>query len=405
QDEGLHDEHELQAYFIQRIERFLNANGRQLIGWDEILEGGLSNTATVQSWRGMAGGKAAAEQGNFAIMSPTSHCYLDYGLDAIDLERIYHFDPVPEGLDPEQANYILGGECNMWTEHVPTKVALDAKVLPRMIGLAEALWSPEKDFNGFRHRLHHHYDWLRAQGFEFGFETVPIAFETQARPNGVNVHVTLADSGLRARFTTDASEPQPDSPLWQQDSTFSTNTTLKMSASLAGRTYPDVFELPVFVHSALQRPVTFQPEYSPYYTAGGDGALTDGIGGTLDFRDGHWQGYQGENLVTVVDLGEAREVREVFANFYQYNNAWIFAPRAMRVSTSMDGQLFETAGTGLPTSAPEDKGQFIERLGTSFAAHSARYVKLEAENIGTCPPWHDAAGSPAWLFIDEIRIE
>ena len=135
--EGLKDEHELQSYFIQRIENFLNAHGRKLIGWDEILEGGLSKNATVQSWRGMEGGIKAAESGHFAIMSPTSHCYIDYPLDAIDLERVYSFNPIPDSLEADQKKFILGGEVNMWTEHVPDENNLDSKVFPRMLALSE----------------------------------------------------------------------------------------------------------------------------------------------------------------------------------------------------------------------------------------------------------------------------
>ena len=108
-DEGLANEHELQSYFIQRIEHFLNAHDRKLIGWDEILEGGLSDNATVQSWRGFDGGKLAAESGHQAIMSPTSHCYLYYGLNSIDLKKIYNFDPIPTDINPDEIQFIIGG--------------------------------------------------------------------------------------------------------------------------------------------------------------------------------------------------------------------------------------------------------------------------------------------------------
>ena len=110
--EGLKNEDELQSYFISRIEKFLNKKGKKIIGWDEITEGGIPNNAIVQSWRGMEGGILAAKNQHQAIMSPTSHCYFDYDLEAINLEKVYSFEPIPEELNNEEQKYIIGGECN-----------------------------------------------------------------------------------------------------------------------------------------------------------------------------------------------------------------------------------------------------------------------------------------------------
>ena len=173
-EEGLHDAHELQSYFITRIEKFLNENGRQLIGWDEILEGGLAPSATVQSWRGEEGGIAAAKSGHDAIMSPTSHCYFDYGLDATDLKDVYHYEPIPAELTEDEAKHILGGECNMWSERAPQEL-IDSKVFPRILAMSEVLWSSsEKDYDNFYSRVQKHYPKLDALGVTYGFESVPI---------------------------------------------------------------------------------------------------------------------------------------------------------------------------------------------------------------------------------------
>ena len=128
---------------LQELKKFLNENGRQLIGWDEILEGGLAPSATVQSWRGEEGGIAAAKSGHDAIMSPTSHCYFDYGLDATDLKEVYHYEPIPAELTAEEAKHILGGECNMWSERAPQEL-VDSKVFPRILAMSEVLWSSQK---------------------------------------------------------------------------------------------------------------------------------------------------------------------------------------------------------------------------------------------------------------------
>ena len=178
QEEGLHDEHELQSYFIQRIEKFLNANGRKLIGWDEILEGGLSPNAAVQSWRGMEGGITAANEAHEAIMSPQSHCYFDHSLKEINLERVYSFDPIPAGLELDKQKYIIGGECNMWTERVPNADNLDSKVFPRILAMSEVLWSypKERNFKEFRSRVQKHYAYLKLKNVKYGDETFHTIF-------------------------------------------------------------------------------------------------------------------------------------------------------------------------------------------------------------------------------------
>lgn len=166
-DHGLKNEEQLQSYFIQRMERFLNANGRRMIGWDEILEGGLAPHATVMSWRGMEGGFKALQAGHDVVMSPTSHCYLDYPqsqepdkelpdwMDYLPLEKIYNFEPVPASLAPTEALHVLGAQANLWTEYVPTESRAEYMIFPRAAALAEVTWSAagSRDFQDFSHRL------------------------------------------------------------------------------------------------------------------------------------------------------------------------------------------------------------------------------------------------------------
>ena len=166
-NEGLKDEHELQSYFIKRIEKFVNSKGKNIIGWDEILEGGLAPNASVMSWRGTQGGIAAAEEEHTVVMSPTSHCYFDYYQSEdrdkeplaiggfLPVEKVYAFDPMPAELDAEKAKYILGGQANLWTEYIATESHAEYMLLPRMTALSEALWTNKanKDFEDFKVRL------------------------------------------------------------------------------------------------------------------------------------------------------------------------------------------------------------------------------------------------------------
>jgi hexosaminidase len=171
--EGLKDEFELQSYFIKRIEKFLNTRNRQIIGWDEILEGGLAPGATVQAWRNVEGAIAAAKSGHPAIVSPVTHAYFDYPIEKTNLEKTYEFHPVPAGLTAAEEKYILGGECTMWTERAPQET-IDSKMFPRILGICEALWTGPKDknFEQFRNRVGKHYPRLDKLGVQYGPEAL-----------------------------------------------------------------------------------------------------------------------------------------------------------------------------------------------------------------------------------------
>ncbi len=178
--EGIAGEEELQSYFVRRIERFLLAHGRRLIGWDEILEGGLAPEATVMSWRGTEGGIEAARQGHDVIMTPTNRTYFDYyqGCPAgeplaiggfVPLDSVYAFEPIPDELPPEQAARVLGAQGNVWTEYIPTPARVEYMLLPRMLALSEVLWSPKeaRSWRGFVARLPAHFARLDALGAEY----------------------------------------------------------------------------------------------------------------------------------------------------------------------------------------------------------------------------------------------
>jgi hexosaminidase len=187
-NEGLADEDELQSWFIHRIERYLNDHGRRLIGWDEILEGGLAPNATVMSWRGEEGGIEAARQGNDAVMTPKTYVYLDYYQGQpedeplaiggfLPLDSVYAFDPLPDVLTADQATHILGGQANVWTEYIATPEHAEYMTYPRAIAVAEAVWSTpgRRSFADFMDRLSRNLDHLQVLGVNF---RVPEAFRS-----------------------------------------------------------------------------------------------------------------------------------------------------------------------------------------------------------------------------------
>lgn len=165
-DNNLKNEHELQSWFVRHFDTFLASKGRRLVGWDEILEGGLAPGATVMSWRGIDGGVAAAKAGRDVVMSPTSHCYFDYSYKDISTQKVYGWDPVPANLSAQEASHILGGQYNLWAEWIATEEKGDKMQFPRALAMATVLWSPKEkaDWDSFQAPMYAVIERLKAMG-------------------------------------------------------------------------------------------------------------------------------------------------------------------------------------------------------------------------------------------------
>lgn len=405
EEEGLADEHELQSYFINRIEKYLNSKGRILIGWDEILEGGLSPNAIVQSWRGMGPGKEAALAKHQVIMSPTSHCYLDYDLKSIDLKKVYNFDPIPSTLSKEFHSYIIGGECNMWTEHVPNDSTLDSKVFPRLLALSEVLWvyPEERNFESFYKKVQSQYSYLASKDVQYGLEGEPLKIEIIKDNDNSRIALIPGFKELQLQYRVG-----PDKEYKNYESPLMMNFTeiLEVRALKNGLVYGKVLSQPIFNHKGLKGFCTYQNTYSDWYTAGGNHGLINGLVGSEDFRDGNWQGFNGEDLEVIIDLKQTQEISDVVTHFYQYSNAWIFLPIEFKVYTSINGEDWLLQGHEILQDRSRERGKFKEIVSVLLNPRmEARYVKIFAKNKGPVPDWHEAAGSPAWIFVDEIIIK
>ena len=223
----LKDEHELQSYFIKRIESFLNKNGRNLIGWDEILEGGLAPNATVMSWRGEAGGIAAAKMGHDVIMTPNSHMYIDHGQGKqaeeplficcyLPLEKVYSYHPRPLDLSIEEQKHILGVQANMWTEYVPSFAKMQYMVFPRILALAEVAWLPKekKDYNSFfTSRLPQRLAEL--ENLEVNFRIPEAKVEVKEIDGNKSIQITSSVAGSHIYYTYDGHKADRTSQLYQ----------------------------------------------------------------------------------------------------------------------------------------------------------------------------------------------
>ncbi|BDD12123.1 beta-N-acetylhexosaminidase (plasmid) [Fulvitalea axinellae] len=230
-EEKLEDEHELQAYFVHRVEKFLNGKGKKMIGWDEILEGGMSKTATMMYWRGWVkdAPKKAVEQGNNVIMTPTSHCYFDYQQNAGSLEHVYGFDPVAEDIPAEAAKLIQGGQANLWTEWIPSEDRMDYMAMPRMIALAEAVWTPksEKNWDDFAARVTKHFDRLDVMDVHYRVPDMDGMYANNVFIDKKTVKLNASMKGLNIRYTVDGSEPTAKSKAYEGPFEVDKSMTLK----------------------------------------------------------------------------------------------------------------------------------------------------------------------------------
>lgn len=345
-DEHLNSVDELQSYMIHRIEKFLNDHGRKIIGWDEIIEGGLSPTATVMSWRGEEGGIKAVKAGNQAIMTPGKYCYLDAFQDApntqpmaiggyLTLEKVYSLEPVPDSLSTKEAELILGVQGNVWTEHIPTPEHYEYMIYPRILALAEIGWSPSevKKWDNFHTRALQAVNILREQGYN------PFPLEKE-----------IGD--------------KPES-------------------------YQKVN------HLAIGKKVTYANLYSNHYAAQGEKTLVDGVRGGWMYNDDRWQGFIDCDFDVTIDLGKETDIKQVCAEFIQLKGPYVWLPKQVIISSSVDGEHYDTLATVDNDISPDIETLQFKEFGWEGNA-KARYIRYKALSNGI-------AGG--WLFTDEIRIK
>ena len=406
-EENLKDEHELQSYFIKRIEKYLNSRGKTLIGWDEILEGGLAKNAVVQSWRGMNGGIEAAKHGNKVIMSPTSHAYFDYSIKSTDMKQVYHFDPIPTELDSIQKQLVLGGECNLWSEHIPDEKKLDEMVFPRMLAMSEVLWSypKERNYDAFLARADNHAHLLRSYGVNVGLDAFPCQISTLKDTSDkaqISIHPGRKDLQFKYQWGMDSLMLCMDSSLKMP---INRSGLLKIQATKDNNLYGETVQQEIQLHKGLFNKVSYSSNYSSYYQANGESSLTDGQLGSLDFRDGDWQGFWDTKIDLTIDLERKIPFDSLNVHFYQYINSWIFSPIEISFNVSNDSINWTNLGIVKNEENISKRGKLIDKISINNSSKKPyRYINLVATPLKVIPNWHEAAGNSTWLFIDEIIV-
>ncbi len=412
-------EHYLQSYLTARIERFLNDNGRRIIGWDEILEGELAPNATVMSWQGMGGGIQAAQMGHDVIMTPNTYVYFDYYQTAntedeptaiggfLPLEKVYSFEPAPESLTPEQRGHILGAQANLWTEYIPTPEQAEYMLLPRMAALSEVAWSqPEKkDYYNFLTRLPQLTDLYSKAGYNFATHVydVQAKLEPNFQTNALDVEFsTLADSPIY--YTLDGSEPTKSSNEYVGKFTVKEDAKIKAAAFANGKLSSKIFSEEIKMSKSSYKPITMLSTAARGYSFNGAPLLVDGLYGSSNYKTGRWIGFQGADLVVVIDMLQPTEITEVKFNTNVVTGDWIFDAEEVIVETSNDNETFETIVSEKGLNVKEEHWQDVVNHEFTFDATTARYFKVTIKSLSEMPEWHSGKGRGAYVFVDEISL-
>ena len=409
----------LQSFVISHAEKFLNSKGRQIIGWDEILEGGLAPNATVHSWRGVAGGIEAAKQGHNCIMSPNSHLYFDYYQTKyvddeplciggyVPVEKVYEYEPVDSSLTAEEAKYIIGVQANLWTEYIPDFQRVEYMELPRMAALCEVQWcKPEnKNYEDFKKRLLPLIDLYDIKEYNYAkhlFEVVA-DFSTDTEKNAVMINLTTIDN-IPIYYTIDGSEPTTESAQYTEPIAIKEACTFKAKGIGADRE-TKVFVENIYFNKATAHPITLLQPTNQYYHFDGPLTLVDGLIGSPNYRTGRWLGFSENDFEAVVDLGTAEEVSSVTVNTSVNKEDWVFGARGVVVSVSNDGKEYkEVAKENYPQMKKEDADKiYTHKL--NFTPVNAQYVKVRVLVEASMPKWHGAAGKRSFLSVDELIVE
>ncbi len=419
-EEGLKDENELQSYFIKRIEKFLNEHGRNLVGWDEILEGGLAQNATVMSWRGEDGGIEATRQGNTVIMTPGSHCYFNHyqgdpsieplaGGGPTTLKKVYFYEPIPSVLTNEQGKLILGAQANLWAEFLITPKHVEYMAFPRLAALSEVLWSPaqHRNWGSFSRRMEAQYNRYKHLGIKYSKSAFQVSINPSLNIKNRSLLIELSSEVFEPeiRYTLDGTEPKSTSPIYKKPIEIFGSTTISAAAFQNGQSSGQVLSREFIIHKAFASKITLEYPNSPRYDGHGKYSLVNGVKGTTNFHDGNWKGFLGDDLVATIDLGTAKSISSIKVNAMQNYASWIFYPQEAIFFSSTDGELFEILGKVSNQISPYEGGKLIQTFAIEQKKDSIRYVKVHLRNLGVCPPGHSGEGEPAWLFVDEIVVE
>jgi len=411
-------EDRLQSYCISRAEKFLNSKGRKIIGWDEILEGGLAPNATVMSWRGMSGGIEAAKQKHDVIMTPNSHMYFDH-YQSTDTEKepiaiggylpvnvVYSFEPVPASLTEDEKKYILGAQANLWTEYVPTTKQVEYMLLPRMAALCEVQWTmPEKkNYQDFLTRIPRLIDIYKVQNYNFATHLFDVnaSFNPNSADGTLDVVLTTID-GADIFYTLDGLVPTKSSSKYNGLLKIKSRCTLRAVVSRK-KGYSSLFTEDISFSKSSLKPITINTLINQQYKYNGAATLVDGLKGNGNYKTGRWIAFCKNDMEAIIDLQNSTEISNAEIETCVVKGDWVFDSKGFSVSVSDDGISYKQVASQAYSAMQQTDKDGVYKHQLTFDAVKTRYVKITVLSENQLPAWHGGKGSPGYLFVDEIIL-
>lgn len=417
-DNNLADEHELQSYFIKRVEKIINTKGKTMIGWDEILEGGLAPNATVMSWRGIEGGIAAAKAGHDVVMSPNSYCYLDlrqgdtdiepdYGYGRLLLSTAYSYNPIPEELTTKEAKHILGVQGNLWGESMQRPYDHNYMLFPRLFAIAEVGWTAyeQKDYCDFINRIEYAFNRLDAMNVNYASSMYNITINNEGNILSFDLLLLLSAEvkDIDIYYTVDGSNPTTKSLFYSDAFPVTKTSTIKAQAFKKGKAVGRISSKTIDWHKAVGKRVIYHiPPNERYNTSNLN--LTDGIRGSSDYTKDLWTAFRGSDMELEIDLGKEENVSTITASFLHSTGSWIFLPVNVIFEISVNGKTFTEIGKVDYSEIAFQPGKYLKDCTISFAEQKVRFIRVKAESMKVNPQWHTAKGGENWIFIDEVIV-
>ena len=420
---NLKDEHELQSYFVQRMEKYINGKGKTLIGWDEILEGGLAPNAIVMSWRGEKGGIEAAKQNHQVIMAPNTYVYFDYSQSDnedsvviggnLPVEKVYSYDPVPAELNEEQAKYIIGGQANMWSEYMNNPRKVEYMLFPRLSALSEVLWSPKekKNWNDFEKRLQvqfKRYDLWNANYSRAYYDLKATVIPTE-NFDGVMWKLETKNPAAEIKTVTHFAG-RPYELKFNEGIKYTSPIPVKSTQLVAaismvnGKAISNPVSQNILFNKATGKKITLTTQPSKTYKGDSAFTLVNGIQNEKGLaKSREFLGFSGADCEAIIDLGKDEKISNVIVHCLSEPGNWIHRPRTAEVLISSNGTDFTSAGL-TDDFKIKTKGAGMGTMKVEFAAKNGRYVKVIIRNWGQIPEGNAGAGNKAWLFVDEIEV-
>jgi hexosaminidase len=447
-DNNLKDEDALQSYFIQRIEKFVNSKGKKIIGWDEILEGGLAANATVMSWRGEAGGIEAAKQGHDVIMTPGSHCYLDHSQTRnedsltigsyLPLDKIYNYEPIPATLTADEAKHVLGAQGNVWTEYIANTKKLEYMIFPRMIALSEALWTSKenKNWENFEKRLPIILERLdkKKTNYSKAYYDLQLKVLPEKDYNGLGIEIRrkmMPNTFLLGDFgaSTDSVLKLGLMHLNEKNYTNSIEAHLvnqkdykECEEKVRNASYPNKVDQKdvnksvkklssivqqFYFNKATGKKITLSTNPNEPYVNDGPFTLVNGIQNTKGFgKSTEFLGFNGKDVEVTIDFGKDVEISTIKVHCLDKNNSWIYLPSIIEVIPIpfIDTTVIKRHPPLVSTNINVTNKNNVQIINLPEPT-TCRSVRIFIKNYGIIPAGNAGEGKPAWLFLDEIEVE